>query len=84
VATFKPNAFGLYDMLGNVFEWLEDCFHDSYEGAPADGSAWTTGACRPQRAARGARRVVEFDPAQPALGLARARRARLPLCRHRL
>lgn len=40
VASFKPNAFGLYDMLGNVWEWTEDTYHSNYKGAPADGSAW--------------------------------------------
>jgi len=39
----KPNAFGLYDMHGNVWEWLEDVWHTNYEGAPSDGSAWTSG-----------------------------------------
>jgi formylglycine-generating enzyme required for sulfatase activity len=45
VGSFKPNAFGLYDMAGNVWQWVEDCFHDSYAGGPADGSAWTSADC---------------------------------------
>ncbi|HEY4266224.1 MAG TPA: SUMF1/EgtB/PvdO family nonheme iron enzyme, partial [Micropepsaceae bacterium] len=44
VDSFPPNPFGLYGMLGNAWEWTEDCWHESYAGAPADGSAWTLGA----------------------------------------
>jgi formylglycine-generating enzyme required for sulfatase activity len=38
---YGPNAFGLYDMFGNAWQWTADCWHDSYDGAPADGAAWT-------------------------------------------
>jgi len=53
VGSFAANGFGLYDMVGNVWQWTEDCYHDSYRAAPADGSAWTTGACK-GRVIRGA------------------------------
>jgi formylglycine-generating enzyme required for sulfatase activity len=45
VGSFPPNAFGLHDMVGNVNEWVEDCWHADYEGAPADGSPWISGDC---------------------------------------
>jgi formylglycine-generating enzyme required for sulfatase activity len=44
VDSFAPNPWGLYNVHGNVWEWVEDCWHDSYSGAPTDGSEWTT-AC---------------------------------------
>lgn len=45
VGSFPPNPFGLYDMAGNIWQFVEDCHHPSYDGAPTDGSAWTGGNC---------------------------------------
>jgi formylglycine-generating enzyme required for sulfatase activity len=53
VGSFKPNAFGLYDMAGNASEWVEDVWHDNYNGAPTDGSAWLQGSDASRRVVRG-------------------------------
>jgi formylglycine-generating enzyme required for sulfatase activity len=48
-----PNAFGLYDMHGNVQEWTQDCWHKNYAAAPTDGSAWTADCSSNARVLRG-------------------------------
>jgi eukaryotic-like serine/threonine-protein kinase len=53
VGSKRPNAFGLYDMSGNVYEWCLDRFHGDYVGAPADGSAWESGGDQEVRVTRG-------------------------------
>jgi len=58
VKRFQPNPFKLYDMSGNVWEWVQDCYHDNYQGAPGDGSAWQSKDCE-QRALRGGSWVYE-------------------------
>ena len=45
VGTFRPNPFGLYDMGGGVDQWVEDCWHKNYQGAPSDGSSWSESDC---------------------------------------
>ncbi len=50
---FRANAFGLHDLHGNVSEWVQDVWHDSYAGAPSDGSAWMSGGDQARRVLRG-------------------------------
>ncbi len=45
VGSYRTNGFGLYDLHGNVWEWVEDCWNENYAGAPRDGSAWLAGNC---------------------------------------
>jgi formylglycine-generating enzyme required for sulfatase activity len=45
VGSFAANQFGLYDMAGNVLQWVQDCWHNNYDGAPTDGSAWSSSDC---------------------------------------
>ena len=53
VGRFDANAFGVHDTTGNVWEWIEDCWHDNYDDAPTDGSAWSSGGDCGRRILRG-------------------------------
>ena len=71
----RPNAFGLYDVLGNVEEWVEDCWNVSYEGAPMDGSAGYRDDC-PDRVVRGGSYAYPWG--RPAVRVARLEFPRKP------
>ena len=66
VGRFPPNRYGLYDMLGDVLNWTEDCWNINYSGAPADGTAWLTGDCS-RRVARGGSWDMDLSPARSAM-----------------
>jgi formylglycine-generating enzyme required for sulfatase activity len=65
VGSFEPNAFALFDTVGNALEWTQDCWNESYKGAPVDGQPWESGDCG-RRAVRGGSWKVEPDYARSA------------------
>jgi formylglycine-generating enzyme required for sulfatase activity len=87
---FKPNAFGLYDMAGDVWQFVQDCPHDTYDGAPSDGSVWAGGDCSrhsvrggssnsPPQDIRSARRYkISTDTRDTGLGFRVARTLLVP------
>mgnify|MGYP002621424476 CR=1 FL=1 len=69
VASYPANPFGLHDMVGNVSEWVEDCWHDNYQRAPTDGSAWVNPGCS-LRVLRGSSWASAPEQARSAFRLA--------------
>ena len=67
VGSFRPNAFGLYDMLGNVWQRTQDCGHANYSGAPPDGSAWLRGGDCTTRVVRGGAWFSSLDQLRSAM-----------------
>ena len=74
VTAFEPNAAGLHDMMGNLWEWIADCYHDSYRGQPSPtrntGAAWTEGCNRDLRVLRGGSWSDQPDSLRPATRIA--------------
>lgn len=68
VGSFTANRYGLHDLAGNVSEWVEDCWHENYQRAPADGSAWVNEGCN-RRVIRGASWASAPDQARSAFRL---------------
>ena len=66
VGSFDANTLGLHDVHGNVWEWVQDCWNDSYQGAPTDGSAWDSGDCG-RRVLRGGSWLANPNYLQSAL-----------------
>jgi formylglycine-generating enzyme len=84
--TFPPNPFGLYDMAGNVWVWLADCYNASYDGAPADGSAWLSGNCALRVRRSGSwfniEKAIEGDFRQPGRLRSASRFGAIPVLRY--
>lgn len=62
--SFPANPWGLHDMLGNVWEWVQDCWNSNYVGAPSDGAAWNEGDCE-SRVVRGGAWLIGGSPGAP-------------------
>ena len=63
-----PNAFGLFDMLGNAWEWVKDDFHPNYNGAPDDGSPWVDTPRAERCVVRGGSSIYSFDNCRTSRG----------------
>ncbi|MBV1917814.1 MAG: SUMF1/EgtB/PvdO family nonheme iron enzyme [Sphingomonadaceae bacterium] len=83
---YPPNPFGLYDMAGNVWKWLADCWNASYDGAPTDGSAWMSGNCALRARRSGSwfnvEEPIEGDPREPGRLRSASRFGSIPSLRY--